>query len=64
MNQSLRISTVVGMDEEDEAKLREREAAILKARENISEETLREYKEIFSFFDRLIVGDRDMTFES
>ena len=43
------------MDEEDEAKLREREAAILKARENISEETLREYKEIFSFFDRLNV---------
>ena len=40
------------MDEEDEAKLREREAAILKARENISEETLKEYKDIFSFFDR------------
>ena len=50
------------MDEEDEAKLREREAAILKARENISEETLREYKEIFSFFDRLTVGD--MIFQS
>ena len=55
LNQSLRILTGVGMDEEDEAKLREREAAILKARENISEETLREYKEIFSFFDRLNV---------
>ena len=52
------------MDEEEEAKLLEREAAILKARENISEETLREYKEIFSFFDRLIVGDMDMTFAS
>ena len=41
------------MDEEEEAKLLEREAAILKARENISEETLKEYKDIFSFFDRL-----------
>jgi len=36
----------------DEQELREREAAILKARENISEETLKEYKDIFSFFDR------------
>lgn len=36
----------------DEQELREREAAILKARENIDEETLKEYKEIFSFFDR------------
>ena len=43
------------MDEEEEAKLLEREAAILKARENISEETLKEYKDIFSFFDRLNV---------
>ena len=39
------------MDEDDDA-VREREAAILKARENISEETLKEYKDIFSFFDR------------
>ena len=43
------------MDEEEEAKLLEREAAILKARENISEETLKEYKDIFSFFDRFNV---------
>ena len=36
----------------DEEEIREREAAILKARENLSEETLKEYREIFSFFDR------------
>ena len=42
------------MDEE-ERMLREREAAILKARENISEETLKEYKDIFSFFDRYFI---------
>ena len=42
------------MDEDDDA-VREREAAILKARENISEETLKEYKDIFSFFDRFLL---------
>jgi len=43
------LSGSVTMDEEE---IREREAAILKARENLSEETLKEYREIFSFFDR------------
>merc|ERR1712130_704285 len=41
----------ITMDEE-EIKLREREQEILKARENISPEILKEYKDIFSFFDR------------
>merc|ERR1711868_9396 len=41
-----------GLATMDEEEIREREAAILKARENISEETLKEYKDIFSFFDR------------
>ena len=41
------------MDEE-EIKLREREQEILKARENISPEILKEYKDIFSFFDRFV----------
>merc|ERR1712227_84081 len=41
----------ITMDEE-EIKLREREQEILKARENISPEILKEYRDIFSFFDR------------
>ena len=44
---------LIAMDEE-EIKLREREQEILKARENISPEILKEYKDIFSFFDRFV----------
>ena len=44
---------LIAMDEE-EIKLREREQEILKARENISPEILKEYRDIFSFFDRFV----------
>ena len=44
---------LIAMDEE-EINLREREQEILKARENISPEILKEYKDIFSFFDRFV----------
>ena len=47
--QRLQFVCLITMDEEE---IREREAAILKARENLSDETLKEYRDIFSFFDR------------
>ena len=49
IDSSLSVWLVITMDEDE---IREREAAILKARENLSDETLKEYREIFSFFDR------------
>ena len=52
IDSSLSVWLVITMDEDE---IREREAAILKARENLSDETLKEYRDIFSFFDRWVL---------